>query len=153
MKGILFFVLFLCLGITSYAETTWLTDLTVAQDQAKQESKCILVNFTGSDWCPWCIKLDKEIFETEQFSDFAKEHLVLVKLDYPRHNNQDPEVRAANARLKGKYIITGFPTIILLNKDGKETTRRIGGASTLESFMQWLEINTSNKKDTQTKKD
>jgi protein disulfide-isomerase len=109
------------------AESTWLTDLPKAQAQAKTENKIVLMDFTGSDWCPWCIKFKKEVFDTAEFKDYAAKNVVLVELDYP-HKKQDADLKKANAQLKDQYKISGFPTLVVLDKDGKEIGRQVGYA-------------------------
>ena len=109
------------------AESAWLTDLPKAQAQAKTENKIVLMDFTGSDWCPWCIKFKKEVFDTAQFKDYAAKNVVLVELDYPR-KKQDAALKKANAQLKDQYKISGFPTLVVLDKDGKEIGRQVGYA-------------------------
>ena len=121
------------------AELTWQTDFAAASKQAAQEHKYILLDFTGSDWCPWCIKMDKEVFDGSQFSDFAAKNLVLVKVDFPRKAAQSPNEKSQNEELAKKYAIEGFPTYILLDSSGKEVRRQVGylqGGAT--SFIDWL---------------
>jgi protein disulfide-isomerase len=121
------------------AELTWQTDFTQASQQAAQEHKYILLDFTGSDWCPWCIKMDKEVFNQSQFSDFALKNLVLVKLDFPRKAAQSAAEKNQNKELATKYGIEGFPTYILLDPSGKEVRRQVGylqGGAT--AFIDWL---------------
>ena len=91
-----------------------------AQAKAKAENKLLLMDFTGSDWCPWCIKLEKEILSTPAFGDFAKKNLVLLYVDFPQHKQLSAEQKKANQELQKKYAIRGFPTVIVLNKDGKK---------------------------------
>src|SRR5947209_2105501 len=74
----------------------WLTDLPKAQAKAKAEHKLVMMDFTGTDWCPWCIKLNKEVFSTPEFSEFAAKNLVLVEVDFPRRKVQSNELKAAN---------------------------------------------------------
>jgi thioredoxin-related protein len=101
-------------------ELQWNTDLAKAQAQAKKENKLVMLDFTGSDWCGWCIKLNKEVFSTEEFADYAKKNLVLVEVDFPRRKEQSAEQKKANQALQEKYSIQGYPTIIVLNPDGKK---------------------------------
>jgi len=121
------------------AELTWQTNFTQASQQAAQEHKYILLDFTGSDWCPWCIKMDKEVFNQSQFSDFALKNLVLVKVDFPRKAAQSPAEKTQNEQLAKKYAIEGFPTYVLLDSSGKEVRRQVGylqgGAN---AFIDWL---------------
>ena len=82
------------------AEATWLTDLPKAQAQAKSENKIVLLDFTGSDWCSWCIKFKKEALDTAEFQAYAAKNVVPVELDYPRKTAQAADLKAANAALK-----------------------------------------------------
>lgn len=108
------------------ADSSWSTDLPAAQVQAKKEKKLVVMNFTGSDWCGWCKKLHKEVFATKEWEAFAKENLVLVELDFPSGKKQTAELKKANEALKGRYKADGFPTIVVLNSDGKEVWRQVG---------------------------
>ena len=111
---------------TGLAEVTWLTDLPAAQKKAKDEKKLVLMDFTGSDWCGWCIKLNKEVFSTKEFADYAKDNLVLVELDFPNKKKQSAELKKANQALKQKYGADGFPTIVVLNSEGKQVWKQVG---------------------------
>ena len=101
-------------------ELQWLTDVPKAVQQAKAENKLVLLDFTGSDWCGWCIKLNKEVFSQPEFADYAKKNLVLVEVDFPRRKEQSAELKKANQALQEKYKIEGYPTLILLNTEGKQ---------------------------------
>ncbi len=104
----------------SAAELNWLTDAAKAQAQAKTENKLVLLDFTGSDWCGWCIKLNKEVFNTPEFAEYAKKNLVLVEVDFPRRKKLSDEQKQANEALSKKYGVEGFPTLILLDGNGKK---------------------------------
>jgi len=110
------------------AETkeSWLTDLPKAQAQAKKENKLVLMDFTGSDWCGWCIKLEKETFSKPEFNDYAKKNLVLVTLDFPNKKEQSDVVKKANKALEKKYDVHGFPTLIALKPDGTVAWTQVG---------------------------
>ena len=108
------------------AESTWLTDLPKAQAQAKAENKIVLLDFTGSDWCHWCIKFRKEVLDTPEFQAYAAKNVVLVELDYPNKKVQSADLKKANATLKTQYDIHGFPTLLVLNQNGKEIGRQVG---------------------------
>ena len=108
------------------AEVQWITDLPSAQKKAKEEKKLVLMDFTGSDWCGWCIKLNKEVFSTKEFADYAKDNLVLVELDFPNKKQQSAELKKANQALKEKYGANGFPTIVILNSEGKQVWKQVG---------------------------
>ncbi|MDQ6861234.1 MAG: thioredoxin family protein [Verrucomicrobiota bacterium] len=124
MKSLRFLlVLAACTGLlvgSASAKPGWLTDYKQAQEQAKNGKKLMLLDFTGSDWCGWCIKLDREVFSKPEFREYADKNLVLLELDFPRGKKlADPE-RVQNEQLATKYEIQGFPTIIVLDGDGKE---------------------------------
>ncbi|MGI8966380.1 MAG: thioredoxin family protein [Limisphaerales bacterium] len=102
------------------AELTWTTDLVKAQAQAKKENKLVLLDFTGSDWCGWCIKLHKEVFFQPEFVEYAKKNLVPVEVDFPRNKPQSAELKKANQTLQEKYSIKGYPTIIVLDGAGEK---------------------------------
>jgi protein disulfide-isomerase len=116
-----------CLWLqTQAAESTSLTDLPKAEALAKSQNKIVLMDFTGSDWCPWCIKFDKEVLNTPEFQDYAAKNVVLVELDYPNKTVQSDDLKKANAALRDQYKIEGFPTLVVLDKDGKEIGRQVG---------------------------
>ena len=110
------------------AESTWLTDLPKAEAQAKTENKIVLLDFTGSDWCGWGIKFRKEVLDTPEFQAYAEKNVVLVELDYPRKKDQSDDLKKANKALKDQYKIEGFPTLVVLDKAGKEIGRQVGYA-------------------------
>ena len=100
------------------AKEGWLDDLEKAKAQAKAENKKILLDFTGSDWCSWCQKLDKEVFSQQAWKDYAAKHLVLVEVDFPR-GFQLPEVtKKQNDELAKKFKIQGYPTIVITTASG-----------------------------------
>jgi len=108
------------------ADLTWLTSVPDAQTRAKKESKLVLLDFTGSDWCSWCKKLDAEVFSQQQFADYAKKNLVLVEVDFPAQKKLDAALAKANDALKDKYKIAGFPTLIALKPDGAVVWNQVG---------------------------
>jgi len=99
--------------------TDWETDLQKASSTAKASGKYILLDFSGSDWCGWCIRLEKEVFSQDAFKDFAEKNLVCVLVDFPRAKEQTEELKKQNLDLARKYGIKGYPTIIILSPDGK----------------------------------
>lgn len=128
-------------AMSSYEEGTWLTDYNQALGYAKEMNRPVLINFTGSDWCSWCIKLNKEVFSLEAFDKYAKEYLVLLKLDFPRSIPQTPETKAANEKLMNQYGVQGFPTIVLVDSEGKELNRtgyQPGGVDAYVKHLQSL---------------
>jgi protein disulfide-isomerase len=108
------------------ADSGWLTDYKKAQQEAKASNKFLLLDFTGSDWCGWCKKFDREILLQPQFKDFARDNLVVVELDFPRAKPQSPELRKQNRELAQQYDIVGFPTIVVLSADGQKLWRYDG---------------------------
>jgi len=100
----------------------WNTSFEQAKVKAANENKLILLNFSGSDWCGPCIKLHKDIFDSEAFVEYAKRNLVLVNADFPRSKKNMPskEQVKANEALAEKYNSKGvFPYTLLLDANGK----------------------------------
>ena len=104
----------------------WLTDYQLALQQAKAGNKKLLLDFTGSDWCPVCMKTEADIFSKREFMDYAAKNLVLVKLDYPNMKIQPEGTKAQNERLLSQYNISGYPTLVLLDQNGTELGRMSG---------------------------
>jgi len=102
------------------AASGWDDDYAKAVAQAKTEKKMVLLDFTGSDWCGWCIKLDKEVFSKPEFKSYAKDNLVLVEVDFPQGKRQTKKLKEQNEKLKQEHGIKGYPTIIVLNSEGKK---------------------------------
>ena len=102
------------------AESTWLNDYKKAQQEAKANNKFLLLDFTGSDWCGWCKRLEQEILSQSQFENYARENLVLLEVDFPRAKPQSPELRKQNQELAQQYQVEGFPTIVVLSGDGQK---------------------------------
>ena len=110
------------------AEATWLTDFHRAQEEAKAGHKLLLLNFTGSDWCGWCMRLQAEVFSKPEFAEYARQNLVLVELDFPRAKALSSEVRSQNAALAEKYGIEGLP-----DDCGSERGRQAGRPARLRA--------------------
>jgi len=108
------------------AEDLWLTDLAKAQAKAKTENKMVLMDFNGSDWCPPCKALRKNVLSTKEFEDYAKKNLVLVDVDFPRGKELPADQKKANEALSEKYGIEGLPTVIVLSSDGKQLKKKVG---------------------------
>jgi thioredoxin-related protein len=104
----------------------WLTDVPAALTKARAEKKLVLIDFTGSDWCGWCMKFKKETLATPEFEQFAAKNLVLVELDYPRKKPQSDDLKQANRQLFARYKPDGFPTLVVLSGDGRELGRQAG---------------------------
>jgi thioredoxin-related protein len=97
----------------------WVTDFESAKKTAIDEKKDLLLDFTGSDWCGWCIKLNQEVFSQEPFKVGTKDKFVMVELDFPREKALDAKLKEQNEALKEKFQIKGFPTIMLCDASGK----------------------------------
>jgi thioredoxin-related protein len=108
------------------AESNWETDLKKAQEQAKATNKLVFLDFTGSDWCGYCIRLNRDILSQPQFKDYANKNLVLVEIDFPRRKEQSVDLRKQNQELAEQYRIEGFPTIIVLSGSGRKVWRYDG---------------------------
>lgn len=105
------------------AKPGWTENFAEAQNKAKAENRHVLLDFTGSDWCGWCIKLDKEVFAKPDFKAFGAKNLILVELDFPQGKQLAPKVKAQNDELGRKYKVSGYPTLVLLDSEGKEVKR------------------------------
>jgi thiol-disulfide isomerase/thioredoxin len=121
------------------AESDWIADFDKAVAAAKAAKKDMLVDFTGSDWCGWCIKLDNEVFSQADFAP-AKEKFVLVKLDYPNGAEAKAKVPnpARNDEIRDKYGIQGYPSILIITADGDVLARtgyRPGGPKPYVEFL------------------
>jgi protein disulfide-isomerase len=114
----LFFAVSLLLFTGFASAEEWMTDFAKAQEMAEKEKKPMLVNFTGSDWCGWCIKLESEVFSKSEFTKWAKENVILVKLDFPK-KKIDESLKKQNGELSKKYGIQGFPTVLFLDAKGE----------------------------------
>ncbi len=125
MKNILIITsLILAFALTSHATALsegWVADFDEAVKLAKEQDKDLFVDFTGSDWCGWCIKLNEEVFSHEEFLKPARDKFILVALDYP--NSEEAKAKVPNpernAELSEEYNIRGFPTCLLIDVNGE----------------------------------
>jgi protein disulfide-isomerase len=130
-KYVTIIVLFLFGSLQIQAAEGWLTDFEQAKAEASSRKVPILADFSGSDWCSWCIRLDREVFSQDAFKDYAKDNVVLFLADFPNSKPQPEKMKAQNRALAEKYGIEGFPTVLLLDADGKvlgRTGYQSGGA-------------------------
>jgi protein disulfide-isomerase len=97
----------------------WITSVEKGQQEAKANNKLVLLDFTGSDWCGWCVLLDREVFSKPKFKEYASKNLVLVEVDFPKRKPVPDATRKENVQLAQRYQVQGFPTIIVLNGDGQ----------------------------------
>ncbi len=145
MKRIVYLFLF---GIVTLAinaqELTWHTDMNKAIAISKSENKPLLLFFTGSDWCGWCIRLQNEVFKTSEFTVWAKEKAVLVELDYPRRKQLEATLREQNNTLQQLFQVRGYPTIWFAKEgvgvDGKTNLEQLGSTGYVAGGpSKWLE--------------
>lgn len=108
---------------TAQAGINWLTDINQARQTAADQDKPIFAYFTGSDWCGWCKRLDANVLSHKEFQDYARDNLVMLKLDFPRRTAQPEALKQANQALAQKFGIRGFPTIVLMDQEGHELGR------------------------------
>src|SRR5688500_16562320 len=121
MKKLLsaFFVFALALTLRAHSGD-WLTDIEAAKKKAAAENKPILALVTGSDWCPACIKWEKEVFSTADFQNYAKTNLVLLLVDFPDKKPLPKAQQKHNDALLKKYDIEEYPTVVMLNGEGQK---------------------------------
>lgn len=118
----------------------WTSDFAAAKAQADEEKKSLLVDFTGSDWCGWCIKLNDEVFKHDAFKDGVKDKFVLVELDYPRDKTKlSEETQKQNEELREQYSIQGYPTILLMDEKGRPFARTGYQAGGPENYVKHLD--------------
>lgn len=96
----------------------WMTDIEAAKAKAAAENKAVLVDFTGSDWCGWCIRLRKQVLDTPAFETYAKDKFVLMEVDVPQNPEFDKDLRTRNEKLCEQYGVQGFPTIMVITPEG-----------------------------------
>jgi protein disulfide-isomerase len=97
----------------------WTTSYKTAIKYSKKYDRPILINFTGSDWCGWCIKLKDEVFDKKEFKDYVSTNLILLEADFPRRKRIDKKTLATNKQLAEKYGVKGYPTILLIDAKGE----------------------------------
>lgn len=117
----------------------WSVDLPTAQARARAEGKSVLIHFSGSDWCGWCMKLRKEVFVRQEFEAYAKSNLVLVAIDFPKHKAVPEPVQAANQRLAQHLGVQGFPTLVLLDGQGNRMGNVNYGQGGAKAFVAELD--------------
>lgn len=129
-KKIVLIVLFVLGSFAVQAqELNWQTDVNKAIAMSNKTKKPMLLFFTGSDWCGWCIRLQNEVLKKPEFAKWANDNVILVELDYPRRAPQTDEIKKQNAELQQAFGIQGYPTIWFATgkqKDGKPSFTGIG---------------------------
>lgn len=131
--------LFALAGVVRAEEKLWQDDFAAAKAKAKAEHKYILVDFTGSDWCPPCKKLSADVFGSAMFKSEAPKKFVLVELDYPRHKRQAAKLKKQNEELVAKYKIQAFPAILVMDAEGNVVAKTVGyDGSSAAKYVQRL---------------
>ena len=120
----MFFLLISMPGFTQ----EWMTDYDKAMEKAVAENKHVLLFFTGSDWCPPCKRIKQEVYTSEAFKQYAEEKFILLLADFPKRpeNKLSPDQESKNKALARVFNPRGFPTSIILDKEGNELKRWVG---------------------------
>ncbi|RYD61526.1 MAG: thioredoxin family protein, partial [Verrucomicrobiaceae bacterium] len=103
----------------AFGSEGWMTNWEEAKAKAKAENKPILINLTGSDWCGWCIKVEKEVFSSKEFQEYAAANVILMEADFPKKKELPADLKKQNEALKKQYLAGGYPTVWLLDAEGK----------------------------------
>jgi protein disulfide-isomerase len=99
-------------------DSTWLDNYAAALAEAEKSKRFVLADFTGSDWCGWCVRLKAEVFDTPEFKAWAAKNAVLLELDFPQAKRLKPEVKLQNEKLAAANRIEGYPTILFFDSKG-----------------------------------
>jgi thioredoxin-related protein len=123
MKNVTLSLLFLCFTTLSFSQEklVWHEDLQEAVAISQKENKPLMLFFTGSDWCGWCVRLQREVFFKPEFATWAENNVVLVELDFPRKKAQKESLRAQNGQLQQQFQVRGYPTIWFVNADSNSS--------------------------------
>ena len=140
-----------CITLTSpLYGAEWLTDFDAAKAEAKATDKAILVDFTGSDWCGWCVRLRSTILDSAAFQDYAKDKFVFMEVDIPRNVKKIGEKQhAINSNIARQYNITSYPSILVLDHEGNVMGGFIGGRDTLDNVIRPLDAALRYQKETE----
>ena len=149
MKKLTLFLLTAVLGAAFTLSATppdrnWFTDFGKAQAEAREKNLPMFLLFTGSDWCPWWVKLHKESLSTKEFKDYAAKDAVFLYLDFPRRTQLPAALKKQNDELAGRYKVSGFPTTVVMNADGRELGR-IGGFLPVADYLKALKAAAAKK--------
>jgi len=125
-------------GTFSAAGSEWMEDFEAARSKAEKEKKDILIDFTGSDWCGWCIKLKQEVFDQPAFLKAAPANFVLVELDFPRAKSQPEKIKKQNQALAAKFNVSGYPSIYLVDSKGRPYAKTGYQAGGPEKYLEHI---------------
>ncbi|SFD15063.1 thioredoxin family protein [Algibacter pectinivorans] len=128
----------------SQEKLTWHTNVNSAFELAIKENKKVMLFFTGSDWCGWCIKLQNEVFKTPDFEKWSND-LVLVELDFPRRTAQEEAIKMQNRQLQSIFKVRGYPSVYFVvpekMPDGKMNLNSLGKTGYVRGgATKWLEV-------------
>lgn len=145
MKNKLFLVLaFFSFFFVNAQDLVWYTDVQKAIELSNKSKKPLMFFFTGSDWCGWCIKLQKEVFAKQEFKKWAYENVILLEIDFPRRSIQEDQLRNQNYQLQQAFQIRGYPTIWFTtaeNNNGKINFNPFGSTGYVAGGAdKWLEV-------------
>ncbi len=115
--------------------TPWHDSFEAALQESEATGKPIIADFTGSDWCSWCVKLRNDVFETQVFNEWARDNVVLLELDYPKRAMQKPEIKRQNAELADQYNVNSYPTVLLLDSTGQV----LGKMGYMNNPTEWIQ--------------
>ncbi len=143
MKKMILVFAFLISGFVAQAQDlNWYTDMNKATEASLKENKPLLLFFTGSDWCGWCIKLQRDVLKTNEFATWATQNVILVELDFPRSTPQDNAIKMQNAQLAQTFGIRGYPTVWFVNpvkgEDAKVNLQGLGSLGYDKSATTWI---------------
>jgi protein disulfide-isomerase len=117
------FIIFFQNLLSQQSNLNWYTDLNKAVNVSISENKPIMLFFTGSDWCGWCIRLKKEVFNYPEFENWSKDNVVLVELDFPRRKSIDQRILNQNRELARIFGVSGYPTVWFVNPQKLDTNK------------------------------
>ena len=148
MKKIIFTFLIIVVistSVNAQEELTWHTDMNKAFELATKENKTLMLFFTGSDWCGWCIRLQNEVLKTSDFLQWAKDKLVLVELDFPRRTPLEEKTKIQNYQMQKMFKVSGYPTVYFAKPEktleGKKNLNTLGSTGYVRGGAEkWLEV-------------
>lgn len=127
LKKLIYGLVLAAIVSPAMAAVDWMTDLEAAKSKAAAENKALLLDFTGSDWCGWCIRIRREVFDKPRFAAYVKDKFIPVEIDVPNNPNFDKELRRRNEELCQQYAVEGFPTIMVTDAQGTVAGGFVGG--------------------------
>lgn len=143
MKKIILVFAFLISGFIAQAqELNWHTDMNKATEASLKEKKPLLLFFTGSDWCGWCIKLQRDVLKKDEFFIWATQNVILVELDYPKYTQQEETLRLQNQKIAREFSAYSYPTVLFVNpvlsENNKVNLTKIGSLGYDKSATNWI---------------